>query len=61
MKSRRRRANGEGTVYPRSDGYWGGAVVVGRRPDGRWVRKTCCAKTQRGALKKLDALRAQHR
>lgn len=56
---KRRRGNGEGTVYRRSDGYWGASVVVGYRSDGRPVRRSRCARTQREALERLAALRAQ--
>jgi integrase len=54
---RRRRANGEGTLYRRKDGRWEGKVtvaIVGRRQ----VRQSVYGKTQAEARERRDALKA---
>src|SRR5260221_4880416 len=51
MRRRRKRSNGEGTVYPRSDGRWGATVLLA---DGS--RGTVYARTERDALEKMREL-----
>jgi integrase len=53
--ARRKRASGEGTVYPRPDGRWSGQVTVGFTEEGRQVRRTVYGRTQRECLEKLEA------
>ena len=50
-----RRANGEGSVYKRSDGRWTGAHYV-LRPDGGRVRRAVYGKSRKEAADKLDCL-----
>jgi integrase len=55
----KRRGHGEGSIYRRSsDGLWVGAVNLGWR-NGRRVRRTVTAKTQREAVGKIANLRRQ--
>ena len=54
----RRRANGEGSVCRRADGRWAVSVTVGQDGNGRGVRRTVYARTQREALDKLARLRS---
>ena len=51
MRRRRKRSNGEGTVYPRSDGRWGATILLA---DGS--RGTVYARTERDALEKMREL-----
>jgi integrase len=51
MRRRRKRSNGEGTVYPRSDGRWGATILLA---DGS--RRTVYALTERDALEKMRKL-----
>jgi hypothetical protein len=56
-RSPRRRGAGEGHVMRRSDGLWRGALMVGRRLDGRPDYRFVYAKTRTECVAKLDALR----
>jgi hypothetical protein len=57
---KRRRRNGEGSIYRRSiDGPWMGAVIVGYNDKGKPIRKTVSAKTHSEAVKKLKDLQRQ--
>ena len=53
MRRRRKRSNGEGTVYPRSDGRWGATILLA---DGS--RGTVYARTERDALDADQQLKA---
>jgi integrase len=56
----RRRGNGEGTIYQRSqDGRWSGVVTVKNRLDGRSRRKYVTAKSRAEVSKKLKSLQRQ--
>jgi integrase len=50
-----RRGPGEGSVYPRGDGRWEGAVHLGYE-DGRRVRKWVIGHSRREVADKLEAL-----
>ena len=52
MASRKRRANGEGTIYQRSDGLWCGQLVL---PSGK--RHTVYGKLRRTVVEKLASVR----
>lgn len=58
-KKRKHRANGEGTIYRRSDGIWIGRLMVGTRLDGKPDVRQVSAKTQAACREKLDVLKAQ--
>lgn len=53
----RKRANGQGSVYPRSDGPWVGEITVGFNGEGRQIRKGVYGRTQAEARAKLDELK----
>jgi hypothetical protein len=56
----KRRMNGEGTVYRRSeDGGWRGKLAVGVQPNGATRFRYVTARTKTEALKKLHDLRRQ--
>lgn len=55
----RKRANAEGSIYKNeARGRWEAALVVGRQPDGRLIRKTFTAKTRAAVEKKLNDAKA---
>jgi DNA-binding transcriptional ArsR family regulator len=54
----KKRSHGEGTLYQRRDGRWCGQLAV-TLPDGRLVRRTVYAKTQRECREKLEQLTRQ--
>jgi integrase len=51
-----RRANSEGSIYRDGD-RWVAALVVGRRDDGRLIRRRFVARTRKAVTAKLDAAR----
>lgn len=53
---KRRRADGEGTIYQRHDGTWAGAIDLGW-VDGKRERKFVYGKTQADVVDKLATLR----
>lgn len=53
---RPKKANGEGTVYKRSDGKWAGQVYI-NQSDGRRVRRTMYGATRKEVSQKLAELR----
>ena len=55
----RKRANGEGTIYQRSDGRWAGEVTTGYDNFGRQQKTRVYGKTQTEAHAKLDELKAR--
>jgi integrase len=57
-RKQRRRANGEGSVFQRSDGYWIATITV-TTLQGKAKRIVRGAPSQRAALMKLDELRAE--
>jgi integrase len=57
----KRRAHGEGTIVRRRDGRWAGALVVGRDPSGRVVRRWVYGKTRQEVVARLDGLRLRRR
>ncbi|MDF5756178.1 site-specific integrase [Spongiactinospora sp. TRM90649] len=59
-RSRRRRANNEGTVYQRADGKWCGQVYV-LITDGTEKRKTVYGKTSDEVRAKIDDLKIKSR
>lgn len=54
--TRRKAANGEGTVYRRADGLFAGQVYV-NQADGRRVRRTVYGETRKEASQKMAELR----
>jgi len=57
-KMSNRRGQGEGSIYKRGDGHWVAVVDLGWQ-DGQRKRKALYARTQKDALRKLDAARRQ--
>ncbi len=56
---KRKRGQGEGTIYPRKDGRWAAAVITGYK-NGKLQRKNYYGKTRAEVAKKLnDALNKQ--
>ena len=52
----RKRSNGEGAIYNNERrNRWEAALVVGRRDDGKPIRRTFTAKTRKEVAAKLDA------
>lgn len=58
MAQRRRRANGEGTIYRRADGRYVGQLTMGRKADGQLYRRTVYGRTRGEVVQKLQALHA---
>lgn len=56
-KRTRKRANGEGSVYPRSDGRWAGELTTGFNAEGKQIRATVYGRTQAEARAKLEELK----
>jgi len=54
--SKTRRANGEGSIYQRSDGRWAGYVNIGFDEKGNPKRKTVYGKSQTEVAKKLSEI-----
>lgn len=58
----KKRANGEGSLHKRSNGFWEWQIMVGHYPDGRRKMKSFYARTQKEvkekAAKYLEDLRA---
>ena len=57
VRRKRKRGDGEGTIYQRADGLWIGEVMIGRRLDGKPDRRKVSAKTRTEVQRKLDDLR----
>jgi integrase len=55
----RKRADGEGSIFRRSDGLWIGRLMVGMKLDGKPDVRQVSAKTQAACREKLDALKSQ--
>ena len=51
-----RRTKGDGSLHQRKDGTWCGQVIVGRKDDGKPVRKTVYGKTKREVAEKVREL-----
>lgn len=49
----RKRGNGEGTIYKRSDGRWSGQVTVGRNPNGSPKRRAVYGKSRKEVADKI--------
>lgn len=59
-RTRRKRADGEGTLYQRTDGLWVGSLMVGTLASGKPDRRTVSAKTQGDCRAKLAKLREDY-
>lgn len=59
MAKKATRANGEGTIFKRSDGRWVGRVSLGRDENGKRRQKTVYGTTQAEVVDKLDTVRQQ--
>jgi hypothetical protein len=55
----RKRANGEGSIYTRTDGRWAAEVTVGYDERGRQQKSRVYGRTQAEAKNKLDELKAR--
>ena len=49
----KRRPSGDGLVRKRSDGRWGGRIVVGHKEDGSPIFRSVFARTQKEVMRKL--------
>lgn len=55
MAKRKRRGNGEGSIYQRKDGLWAGSVIIGYSPTtGRPKRKYFYSKTRKEVADKVN-------
>jgi hypothetical protein len=53
-----RQAKGSGTVFYReSDGRWVGEITVGKKPDGKPIKRTVYARSSEEAFEKLDQVK----
>lgn len=57
----KRRGNGEGSIYRRSDGKWCATLTVGYDANGKRRRRYVYGRTKADVLSKLDALRSNTR
>ena len=48
-RSKRRRGNGEGSIFQRADGYWVGTINIGYNEAGKRRRKTVYGETKKAA------------
>lgn len=60
-KTRKKRANGEGTLYQKADKTWVLQICDGKKPDGSPDRKAFTGKTQAEVFKKRDSYREAKR
>ena len=56
MSKQNRRGKGEGSIFLRSDGRWGGFVTVGYGADGRQLKRWVYGRTRREVAQKLSKL-----
>ena len=58
MKRKRRRGNGEGTVFEdKKNKRWIGQYIAGTSTDGKAIRKSVYGKTQKEVLNKLNEIK----
>ena len=57
----KKRGNGEGTVFQRSDGRWVGRISLGFDQGGKRIQKTIYGLTQAEVNDKLDNLKQQRK
>ncbi len=57
--AKRRRGQGEGSIYKRADGHWTAAVQVGVDENGKRRRRTVYGQTRAEVVAKLDDLRSR--
>ena len=51
-----KRPDGDGTIRKRTDGRWEGIIIIGHKADGKPIRKSVFASTQKELLPKLHQL-----
>lgn len=56
-----KRPDGDGTIRKRTDGRWEGIIIVGHKADGKPIRKSVFASTQKELLPKLHQLIEDYR
>lgn len=56
---KKKRGQGEGGIYKRSDGTWEAKITVGKTVDGRQKRKSFYGKTRKEVDEKLTAAKAE--
>lgn len=59
-KKRKRRSNGEGTVYQLPSRKWRGMLVVGKKDNGDPIRESFVCNTQREASDKISELKVRY-
>ena len=58
MKKKRRRGNGEGTIFEdKKNKRWIGQYISGTSADGKAIRKSVYGKTQKEVLNKLNEIK----
>ena len=56
-----KRPDGDGTIRKRTDGRWEGIIIIGHKADGKPIRKSVFASTQKELLPKLHQLIEDYR
>ena len=56
----RKRANGEGSIFQRSDGRWCATFSLGYNAEGKMEKKTLYGKTQKEAREKLERFKNEY-
>ena len=56
-----KRPDGDGTIRKRTDGRWEGIIIIGHKADGKPIRKSVFAPTQKELLPKLHQLIEDYR
>ena len=60
MKKKRRRGNGEGTIFEdKKNKRWIGQYILGIAEDGKAIRKSVYGKTQKEIINKLNEVKYQ--
>lgn len=58
MKSKKRRCNGEGTIFEdKKNKRWIGQYIAGISEDGKSIRKSVYGKTQKEVINKLNEIK----
>lgn len=56
MPKKKKRANGEYSVYETKEGKWRGQITIGKDENGKLIRKSAVGKTKTEVIEKLQAI-----